>query len=68
MDNNDSSTSASAVETAELEDITIKVSPVLYRAYQRCTWVIVNETGKDQLEKHAAGVSIPVKPMPSGEA
>jgi hypothetical protein len=48
MENNDKSTSAE--ETGELESITIKVSPALYRAYQRCTWVIVNETGKEQLE------------------
>ena len=47
MNMTENSTSA---DDAELEDILIKVSPELYRAYQRCTWVIVNETGKDQLE------------------
>ena len=47
MDKNDSSIATE--KTAELEDITIKVSPALYRAYQRCTWVIVNETGQGQL-------------------
>lgn len=37
-------------EAKDLEAIIIKVSPDLYRAFQRCTWVIVNETGKGQLE------------------
>ena len=48
MEKNDKSTAEDL--TAEFESITIKVSAPLYRAYQRCTWVIVNETGKDQLE------------------
>ncbi|MBU0480491.1 MAG: hypothetical protein KKG47_05260 [Proteobacteria bacterium] len=34
----------------ELADLKIKISPELYRAFQRCTWVIVNETGRGQLE------------------
>jgi hypothetical protein len=33
-----------------LEEITIKVPADLYRAYQRCTWILINETGRDQLE------------------
>jgi hypothetical protein len=33
-----------------LEELTIKVSADLYRAYQRCTWILINETGRDQLE------------------
>ncbi len=34
----------------ELASLTIKVSEDLLRAYQRCTWILVNETGKNQLE------------------
>ena len=34
----------------ELAPFTIKVSADLYRAYQRCTWILINETGKNQLE------------------
>ncbi|MFO7606858.1 MAG: hypothetical protein R6W72_11220 [Desulfurivibrionaceae bacterium] len=34
----------------ELAPITVKVSDDLYRAYQRCTWILINETGKSQLE------------------
>ena len=33
-----------------LEELTIKVPADLYRAYQRCTWILINETGRDQLE------------------
>ena len=33
-----------------LTPFTVKVSADLYRAYQRCTWILVNETGKTQLE------------------
>jgi hypothetical protein len=28
----------------------LQVSAELYRAYQRCTWVIINETGRSQVE------------------
>jgi hypothetical protein len=34
----------------ELTSLTIKVSDDLHRAYQRCTWIMINETGKKQLE------------------
>lgn len=37
-------------EREELEDLTVRVSGDLYRAYQRCTWVLINETGRGQLE------------------
>jgi hypothetical protein len=33
-----------------LTTFTVKVSDDLYRAYQRCTWIMINETGKSQLE------------------
>ena len=41
---------APASEHNGLEELTIKVPADLYRAYQRCTWILVNETGRDQLE------------------
>ncbi|MEN8135827.1 MAG: hypothetical protein ABFS18_09890 [Thermodesulfobacteriota bacterium] len=34
----------------ELTSLTIKVSEDLHRAYQRCTWILINETGKNQLD------------------
>ena len=35
---------------AGLEELTIKVPEDIYRAYQRCTWILINETDRDQLE------------------
>ena len=37
-------------ESEDLETLTLKIPGDLYRAYQRCTWILVNETGRDQLE------------------
>ena len=37
-------------ENNGLAELTIKVPADLYRAYQRCTWILINETGRDQLE------------------
>jgi hypothetical protein len=34
----------------ELMPVALQVSADLYRAYQRCTWILVNETGKNRLE------------------
>jgi len=34
----------------ELTVFNLKISDDLYRAYQRCTWILVNETGRTQLE------------------
>ena len=33
-------------------DVTLqlKVRADLYKAYQRCTWILINETGKKQLD------------------
>ena len=45
----DASKKKSSAETG-LEELTIKVPADLYRAYQRCTWILINETGRDQLE------------------
>ncbi|MBU0944682.1 MAG: hypothetical protein KJ804_03930 [Proteobacteria bacterium] len=33
-----------------LMELKLKVPADLYRAYQRCSWVIINETGRDQLD------------------
>lgn len=30
--------------------LTLVVSDNLYRAFQRCSWVLVNETGRERLE------------------
>jgi hypothetical protein len=34
----------------EYVDLNIKISPDLYRAYQRCSWIITHETGREQLD------------------
>ncbi len=34
----------------ELVDLKIKVSADLYRAYQRCSWIITHETGREQVD------------------
>ncbi len=39
-----------SAEKEELVDLTLKIPADLYRAYQRCTWVIINNTPTDQLE------------------
>ncbi len=33
----------------ELLELKLKIPADLYRAYQRCSWIIVHETGRDQL-------------------
>lgn len=34
----------------EMAEIKLFVSEDLYRAFQRCVWVLVHETGRDQLD------------------
>ena len=36
--------------TFEQVELKIKISSDLYRAYQRCSWIIINETGREQLD------------------
>lgn len=36
--------------TDGLVELKLKVPADLYRAYQRCSWIIINETGRDQLD------------------
>lgn len=35
---------------AELKELKLFVDEDLYRAFQRCVWILVNETGRDQRE------------------
>ena len=39
-----------SVVPENLTEIRIKVPPDLYRAFQRCVWIQVHETGRTQLE------------------
>jgi hypothetical protein len=34
----------------KLVDLKLKIPEDLYRAYQRCSWIITYETGRDQLD------------------
>ena len=36
--------------TTELSEIKLLVSDDLYRAFQRCVWILVHETGRDRLD------------------
>jgi hypothetical protein len=33
-----------------LVELKLKIPKDLYRAYQRCTWIIIHETGREQLD------------------
>ena len=33
---------------SELTELKLLVADDLYRAFQRCVWVLINETGRDQ--------------------
>ena len=49
-DKNASKTIESNIENSESVELKIKISPELYRAYQRCSWIIINDTGREQLD------------------
>ncbi len=34
----------------ELQSLQLRLPDDLYRAFQRCTWIIVHETGRSQLD------------------
>lgn len=34
----------------KLSEIRLLVADDLYRAFQRCVWILVHETGRDQLD------------------
>lgn len=38
------------IPPSPLVELRLKISPELYRAYQRCSWVITHETGRGQLD------------------
>lgn len=48
QDNNKVETHANSAEGTAV--LTLVVSENLHRAFQRCSWVIVNETGRDRLD------------------
>ncbi|MEN8256297.1 MAG: hypothetical protein ABFS09_00355 [Thermodesulfobacteriota bacterium] len=33
-----------------LAELKLKIHPDLYRAFQRCTWILVHETGRTQID------------------
>jgi hypothetical protein len=37
-------------ESSSLVDLKLQIPPELYIAYQRCSWIIVHETGRKPLE------------------
>lgn len=37
-----------AQEQGDLTELKLFVEEDLYRAFQRCVWILVNETGRDQ--------------------
>jgi len=49
-DKNASKTMESSIKNSESVELKIKISPELYRAYQRCSWIIINDTGREQLD------------------
>ncbi len=50
QDRNDPLMSKAELQNAESVELKIKISADLYRAYQRCSWIIINETGCEQLD------------------
>ncbi len=53
----DSARAKEQIAGTELVELKIKISPDLYRAYQRCSWIITHETGRDQLDVMAEMVT-----------
>jgi len=50
QDKKDPQISKDKPHNTESVELKIKVSTELYRAYQRCSWIIINETGREQLD------------------
>lgn len=44
----DELTSQNDNTTTELTELKLFVEEDLYRAFQRCVWILINETGRDQ--------------------
>ena len=36
-------------EEPRLETLTLRIDADLYRAFQRCTWMLINESDRDQI-------------------
>lgn len=36
--------------TIQVEVLKLHVDADLYKAFQRCTWILINETGKNQID------------------
>ena len=49
-DKNAAKTIENSIKNSESVELKIKISPELYRAYQRCSWIIINDTGREQLD------------------
>ena len=43
-------TAGEPLEDGETEPLTLQVDRDLFRAFQRCVWIIVNETGQSRVE------------------
>ncbi len=41
---------AKKVDSHTLVEMKIQIPADLYRAYQRCSWIITHETGREQLD------------------
>lgn len=37
-------------EPSQLVELRLQIPPDLYRAFQRCVWIRINETGQTQLQ------------------
>lgn len=38
------------ISVSDLAELKLFVTDDLYRAFQRCVWILVHETGRDQLD------------------
>lgn len=50
MHKEDSTRHTRPEEDVEMQLLHLRIREDLYRAFQRCVWVIVNETGRDQTD------------------
>jgi len=41
-----------AEEYSDIEELVIQVRPDLYRAFRRCVWMTIHETGMSPVEVH----------------
>ena len=50
MGKNDTGNKNISVNLAGTEALQLRVQEDLYRAFQRCRWIIINETGRTQMD------------------